>query len=92
MHPILIVLFRKQYGDGFEVQVHKGEQHVACLLLDVADAHLPGIGPKRRKALLTKLGSLKAIREATEEQLLAVPGMTRAAAEAVRKWAEAKKE
>ena len=49
---------------------------------------IPGIGPKRRKALLTKLGSMKAIREATEEQLLAVPGMTKAAAEAVMKWAE----
>ncbi|MGN0794314.1 MAG: excinuclease ABC subunit UvrC [Aristaeellaceae bacterium] len=53
---------------------------------------IPGIGPKRRKALLTKLGSLKAIREATEEQLLAVPGMTKAAAEAVLKWAAAERE
>ena len=50
---------------------------------------IPGIGPKRRKALLTKLGSLKAIREATEEQLLAVPGMTKAAVAAVLKWAAA---
>lgn len=53
---------------------------------------IPGIGPKRRKALLTKLGSLKAIREATEEQLLAVPGMNKAAAEAVLRWAEATKQ
>ena len=52
---------------------------------------IPGIGPKRRKALLTRLGSLKAIREATLEQLLAVPGMTKAAAEAVRQWASAAK-
>jgi len=50
---------------------------------------IPGIGPKRRKALLTKLGSMKAIREATEEELLKVPGMNQAAAKAVRKWAEA---
>ena len=49
---------------------------------------IPGIGPKRRKALLTKLGSMKAIREATEEELLKVPGMNQAAAKAVRKWAE----
>ena len=50
---------------------------------------IPGIGPKRRKALLTKLGSMKAIREATEEELLKVPEMNQAAAKAVRKWAEA---
>ncbi len=50
---------------------------------------IPGIGPKRRKALLTKFGSLKALREATEEQLLAVPGMTKTAAAAVLQWATA---
>lgn len=49
---------------------------------------IPGIGPKRRKALLTAFGSLKAIREATMEQLLAVPGMSKPAAEAIRQWAE----
>lgn len=47
---------------------------------------IPGIGPKRRKALLAKLGSLKAIHEASEETLLAVPGMTKAAVEAILAW------
>jgi len=49
---------------------------------------IPGIGPKRRKALLSRFQSLKAIRAATVEELLAVDGMTKSAAEAVRKWAE----
>jgi excinuclease ABC subunit C len=74
----------------FCITHHRGLRGKASIHSQLED--IPGIGPKRRKALLTKLGSLKAIREATEEQLLAVPGMTRAAAEAVRKWAEAKKE
>ena len=49
---------------------------------------IPGIGPARRKELLKAFGSLKAIRTADAEALAAVPGMNRAAAEAVRAWAE----
>ncbi len=48
---------------------------------------IPGIGPKRRKALLSRFGSLKAIREATEAELLATPGISKPAAEAVLAWA-----
>jgi excinuclease ABC subunit C len=36
-----------------------------------------GIGPKTRKALLTELGSLAAIRAASDEQILAVTGVTK---------------
>ena len=42
---------------------------------------IPGIGPRRKRALLKAFGSLKAIRQASVEQLAAVPGMTRKAAE-----------
>ncbi|MBR3763575.1 MAG: excinuclease ABC subunit UvrC [Clostridia bacterium] len=70
----------------FCITHHRGLRGKASIHSQLED--IPGIGPKRRKALLTKLGSMKAIREATEEQLLAVPGMTKAAAEAVMKWAE----
>ena len=73
----------------FCITHHRGLRGKASIHSQLED--IPGIGPKRRKALLTKLGSLKAIREATEEQLLAVPGMTKAATEAVLKWAEAAK-
>jgi excinuclease ABC subunit C len=36
-----------------------------------------GIGPKARQALLTALGSVRAIAEASDEQILAVPGVNR---------------
>jgi excinuclease ABC subunit C len=40
-----------------------------------------GIGPKRKKALLRKFGSVKGIREADVDDIVAVPGMTRSLAE-----------
>jgi len=44
---------------------------------------VPGIGGKRRAQLLKRFGSLKRIKEATFEEILAVPGMTRKAAKAL---------
>ena len=45
--------------------------------------HVEGIGPKRRKALWDEFKSLEAMKEASVEQLAAVPGMNYKAAEAV---------
>lgn len=42
---------------------------------------IPGIGPRRRAALLRHFGSLEAIRRATIEELAAVSGMNRSVAE-----------
>jgi excinuclease ABC subunit C len=36
---------------------------------------LPGVGPARRKALLTHLGSAEAVSRATEAEIAAVPGI-----------------
>lgn len=44
---------------------------------------IPGIGPRRQQALLRALGSVRRIRVASRAELLAVPGMTEAAADAV---------
>ncbi|HHW12870.1 MAG TPA: excinuclease ABC subunit UvrC [Firmicutes bacterium] len=44
---------------------------------------IKGIGPKRKKALLQKFGSLRQIREASLEELLSVEGMTVTAARAI---------
>jgi len=45
---------------------------------------IPGIGPKRKKALLKKFGSVKQIREAGVEEIAATVGFTRALAEKVK--------
>ncbi len=44
---------------------------------------IPGVGPTRKKALLKHLGSLKRVQAASPEQLAAVPGIGRKAAEAI---------
>jgi excinuclease ABC subunit C len=45
---------------------------------------IPGVGPKRKQALLRHFGSLKAIREAETDDLLAVPGINRSVAEQIK--------
>jgi len=45
---------------------------------------IPGIGPRRRTALLRKFGSIGAIRDASVDELAAVPGMSRKVAEQVK--------
>ncbi len=45
---------------------------------------VPGVGPKRRKALLRAFGSLRKIRQASVEEIAAVPGIPRRVAEAVK--------
>ncbi len=47
---------------------------------------IPGVGTARRRALLQYFKSLSAMREASLEDLLDVPGMNRPAAEAVFSW------
>ena len=42
---------------------------------------IKGIGPRRKKALMRKFGSLQAMRDAEIEELAATPGMTRRLAE-----------
>ena len=47
---------------------------------------VPGIGPKRKGLLLRKFGSVKALREASLEELASVPGMTRSLAQKVKDY------
>jgi excinuclease ABC subunit C len=46
---------------------------------------IPGVGPKRRRELLKHFGSLKKIRAASVDDIARAPGMTRIAAEAVKR-------
>jgi excinuclease ABC subunit C len=65
----------------FAVTFHRSQRR--RLTLRSALAEIPGIGETRQRALLRHFGSVKKIREASREDLAAVPGMTRAAADAV---------
>jgi len=47
---------------------------------------IPGIGPTRQKALLTRFGSVRGVRAATEEEIARVPGFSRALAARVLTW------
>jgi excinuclease ABC subunit C len=50
---------------------------------------LPGVGPKRRRALLRVFGSAKRVREAPIEQIAAVPGISTALAAKIKASLEA---
>jgi excinuclease ABC subunit C len=45
---------------------------------------IPGVGPKRKQALLRRFGSVKGIQEAATDELLTVPGITRTVAEQIK--------
>lgn len=60
-------------------------------LVSVLD-HIVGIGPKRRQALRAHFGSLARIKEAGVEELAAVEGMNKPAAEAVYQFFQTQKE
>ncbi len=57
----------------FAIEYHRALRDKAMTASVLDD--IPGVGPKRRKALLKAFGSVKRLREATAEQIAAVPGI-----------------
>ena len=68
--------------DRFAKQYHRSLRTKSALTSTLEE--IPGIGPKRRRALLKAFGSIDGIRAATLEQLAAVPGMTKKSAEEIK--------
>src|SRR6266540_171800 len=68
--------------DRFAKQYHRSLRTKSALTSTLEE--IPGIGPKRRRALLKAFGSIDGIRSATLEQLAAVPGMTKKSAEEIK--------
>jgi excinuclease ABC subunit C len=66
----------------FAITYHRGVRQKAGIQ-SALDAIL-GIGPKRKRALLRKFGSVQRIRQASLDDIAATPGFTRALAEKVR--------
>ncbi len=66
----------------FAVTYHRGLRKKAGMQ-SALDA-VPGVGPKRKRALLRKFGSVKAIREAPLDEIASTLGFTRSLAEKVK--------
>ncbi len=78
----LYVLARlRDEAHRFANTFHRARRKRSAIRSALAD--IPGIGPARQRALLRQFGSVKAIREASVDDLARAEGMTRAAAEAV---------
>ncbi|MDR3072186.1 MAG: excinuclease ABC subunit UvrC [Clostridiales Family XIII bacterium] len=65
----------------FVIEYHRGVRKSVVIRSQLDE--IPGVGEKRRNALLTFFGSVEAVKEADEQSLLAVPGMNIAAARSV---------
>ncbi len=67
----------------FAIEYHRGLRGKALQKSRLDD--IPGVGEKRKLALLSHFGSIDAIREADVEKIMEVPGMTRPVAENIQK-------
>jgi excinuclease ABC subunit C len=71
--PALLLVQRiRDEAHRFAVTFHRQARSMRDLRSEL-DA-VPGIGPRRRKALLTAFGSLAGVRRATREELAAIVG------------------
>ena len=81
--PLLLLAAIRDEAHRFAIGYHRklrGKEGIASGIETV-----PGIGPKRRTALLKHFGSLQRLKEAAVADILSVPGMNRTTAEAVYK-------
>jgi len=77
--PALLLIERiRDEAHRFAVTFHRKARAMRDLRSQLDD--VPGIGPRRRRALLTKFGSVAGVRRATREELDAVVGPRAAAA------------
>jgi excinuclease ABC subunit C len=71
--PALLLIQRiRDEAHRFAVAFHRQSRAKRDLRSEIDD--VPGVGPRRRKALLTAFGSLSGVRRATREDLIAVVG------------------
>jgi excinuclease ABC subunit C len=78
--PGLYLLQRiRDEAHRFAITAHRNRRSKAGLA-STLDA-VPGIGPVKRRRLLTQFGSIEAIKQASIDELTAVPGITQADAE-----------
>src|SRR5205085_3579160 len=66
----------------FAITYHRAARGKGALKSSLDE--VPGVGPKRRRALLQRFGSVDAIRKAVVEDIASVPGMTQRTAAALK--------
>ncbi len=80
--PLLFFLQRlRDEAHRFAIGAHRRKRSKALTVSTLDD--VPGIGPKRKKALLLHFGSARAVRAAALEDIMKIPGISRATAEAI---------
>jgi excinuclease ABC subunit C len=83
--PLLFFLQRlRDESHRFVIGAHRGKRSKALTVSTLDE--VPGIGPSRKKALLTHFGTARAVKGAALEDLLKAPGINRATAEAVHEY------
>jgi excinuclease ABC subunit C len=83
--PALHILQRgRDEAHRFAISYHQKLRHKEAITSVLDD--IPGIGPKRKKALLKKFGSIEAIKEAPLEELSQTQGITSALAQKVKEY------
>ncbi|HKK93010.1 MAG TPA: excinuclease ABC subunit UvrC, partial [Longimicrobiales bacterium] len=68
----------------FAVSYNRKLRRKRTIRSDLAD--IPGVGPRRQQSLLSRFGSLKGVREATEEEIARIPGFSRVLAARIRTY------
>jgi excinuclease ABC subunit C len=81
-HALYLVQRIRDEAHRFAITYHRGVR--AKSSIQSALDTIPGVGPKRKKALLKKFGSVRGIREASVEEIAATVGFTTALAERVK--------
>lgn len=85
--PGLLLLRRiRDEAHRFAITYHRQRRQQRGLASQI-DA-IPGIGPVKRRALLKHFGSLAAIQQATETELMQVPGISKVLATEIRQYFE----
>ena len=83
--PALYLVQRaRDEAHRFAITYHRGLRQKAGIesVMDI----VPGVGPKRKKMLLRHFGSVQKIRDASLDELAAVPGMTHKLAQRVKEY------
>jgi excinuclease ABC subunit C len=81
-HPVLFYLQRlRDEAHRFAIGAHRQKRAKSATVSSLDE--VPGIGPARKKALLMHFGTARAVRNASLEDLMRVPGVSSAVAQTV---------